>query len=289
MIQPLNEDSRRGIRESHKVELSAGKHIDSANTTGFLDTSRGSDFIHPDRLSRLQIEGTELTLQTEERNLNLQSENTNSSPDKRLETRDQLNTPALSLSHLQTESDTTNTTSNSFSLVADKIKIAPPKAKRAKLSMDNYRRNKAIKALGDRAKEVAFGKDETKFVFVDFGDLTQAKQQPLGESFATLTRLHFTQICLAQDFKGQRGSLIYQTLWQGSLGSDSTDQEALQTMDKAWEHLRLSSAGFVSVCADFVVLIYPAIEEWKFIEGNATFSSEMRLRYLVFESKLDFR
>ena len=67
------------------------------------------------------------------------------------------------------------------------------------------------------------------------------------------------------------------------------DQEALTIVEKAWEQLRLSSAGLISACADFVVLVYPAIEDWKFIERSANFSSEMRLRYLVFETNLDLR
>jgi hypothetical protein len=280
-IQPVNEDLGRNIGESLMGGLPADEHIDSACPADFLDTAGGSDFFHSDRLSRLQTADIRLSLQTEGTSRNLHSESIDLSPHKR----NQVQTLAQPHTRLQTEPDINIT----LSPVADKAETAAPKLKRAKISMDNYCRKKAIESPGDRVKEVAFGKDETKFVLVDFGDLNQAKQQPWGESFAALTKLHFTRICLAQDFKTQPDSLLHQTLWQGSLGPEPTDDEALQTMNKAWEHLRLSSAGFVSACADFIILMYPAIEEWKFIEGNASFSSDMRLRYLVFQSNLDFK
>ena len=166
-----------------------------------------------------------------------------------------------------------------------------PKGAVAKISMDNnYRRNKAIKDLGDGAKEVTFGKDEINSVVADFGNLTPAKQYSWGQTLAALTRIHFTKMCLAQDFKVQLRSLKYQTLWQGSLGLSPNDDEAMKTMDKAGEYLRLSSAGFVAMCQDFTILIYPAAtEEWKFLEAAASYSPEMRLRYLVFRTDVDFR
>lgn len=125
---------------------------------------------------------------------------------------------------------------------------------------------------------------------VDFGDLSHIKQHPWGLSFAALPKLDFTRSCLAQDFKAQRGSLVRNTLWKGNITAPTDqDQEASNIMERAWEQLRDTSAGLMSVCADFIVLIYPAIKEWKFIEEPATFSSGMRLRYLVFETSVDLR
>jgi hypothetical protein len=193
----------------------------------------------------------------------------------------------------------TTTGSNNIQLDAVNIpsadqgrpEVVPPKSKRPGLtiSLDSYRRKKAIKDLGDRGKEVIFGKDESKSIVADFGDLTLTNQHPWAQSFAGVSKLHFRKICLAQDFKAQLGSLQHQKLWQGSLGSSATDDEGLKTMDKAWEQLRLNSAGFLAVCPDFVVLVFPAIEEWKFIEGSANFLPEMRLRYLIFQANLDLK
>jgi hypothetical protein len=155
---------------------------------------------------------------------------------------------------------------------------------KTKISMDSYCQKKAIDDSGDGTKAVIFGKDETKSVVLDFGDLTSARQYPWGKSLADIDKLHFTKFCLAQDLKAQVDSFQYQTLWQASLGSSATDEQATQIMSKAWEHMRLNCAGFVSVCSEFIVLIYPAIEEWKFLEVYASFSPEMRLRYVVFQT-----
>ena len=197
---------------------------------------------------------------------------------------DQVRTMAGS-NHVQLDAANTSSTDQG------RPEVVPPKLKRpgSTISMDSYRRQKAIKDLGDRRKEVIFGKDESKSIVADFGDLTLTKQHVWAQSFAGVNRLHFRTICLAQDFKAQFGSLQHQTLWQGSLRSSTTDDESLKTMGKAWEQLHLSSAGLLAVCPDFVILVYPAIEEWKFVEGSANFSPEMRLRYLVFEANLDFR
>ncbi|KAG0647838.1 zinc finger 1 [Hyphodiscus hymeniophilus] len=168
--------------------------------------------------------------------------------------------------------------------------IVPTKPSRPTLSMnmESYRRKKAVKALGDGVKEVTFGKDETSSIVVDFGNLNSVKEHSWGQTLAALTTLRFTKLCLAQDFQAQFSSHQSQKLWQGSLGSGAEDEEAIKTMDRASEYLRLSSAGFVAVYPEFIVLVYPASEEWRFIEGTVSFPAEIRLRYFVFRSNLDF-
>lgn len=265
--------------------------LNTTSPEGFHNATQVTEPFPPDHLNRLlRTEDTTLGFQPERTPMNLQTEDSKSGLPIQAVDSDQRQQTGKILSHLQTQLDSSDT----LPAVQGTPEVASPKLRHAgtKMSMDGYRRKKAMKTLGERAKEVAFGKDETEFILVDFGDLNHAKQQPWGQSFAALTKFHFTQSCLAQDFKAQLGSLLCQTLWQGSLAvvdSEPQDQEALKILNKAWEHLRLNSAGFVCVCTDFVVLIYPAIEEWKFMERSASFSAEMRLRYLVFQTNLDLR
>jgi len=166
--------------------------------------------------------------------------------------------------------------------------IPKPQLPGAKLAMDSCRRKKAHKNLGDEEKEVIFGQFECNSVVAGFGDLSSTKEFPWGQTLTALTLVHFTKMCLAQDFKVQFGSGQYQTLWHGSLASSSTDEAASKAIDGASEHLRLCSAGLVAVCPQFVILVYPAIEVWKFIEGPTRFSLDTRLRYLVFQGSVDF-
>ena len=190
--------------------------------------------------------------------------------------------------HRSNQAEVNSASSPSIDQGRPEIVFSKPKRPTSKITMEYYRRNRAIKNLGERAKEITFGNDENESIFADFGDLTCVKQFPWGQTLAALTQVHFTKLCLAQDWKAQSGSLHYQILWQGSLCSISAD-EANTTIDKASRHLRLTSAGFVAICRHFMILIYPSIEEWKFLEGSVSFSKEAGLRYLVFRSSLDFR
>ena len=167
---------------------------------------------------------------------------------------------------------------------------AAPKAKRVKISVDDWKRKKAIRAVGIRAKQIIFGSQEKKSIVVDFGEIDQALQHPWGQKLASLTNIRFGQMCTVKDLEAQHGFLHRQILWQGSLASDSTDTESLKAIDMVVEQLRLLSAGLISVYEEFIILLYPAqFEEWKFLEGPANFPREIRLRYLIYQSDLDIR
>jgi chromo domain-containing protein 1 len=192
-------------------------------------------------------------------------------------------------SHNVSSTDDQQSSLSTTPVVTDSPTTAP-RAKRIKMTVDDYKRKKSMKALGVRAKEVIFGSQESKSIVVDFGDLEQALQHPWAQKLANLTQIRFDQMCMVKDLEAQHGFMNRQIFWQGSIASDLTDTESLTTIDIVVEQLRLISAGLISVFADFIILIYPAqFEEWKFLEGPANFSRDIRLRYLIFQSDLDIR
>ena len=284
---PAGSSMTKHARQDNATFNRAESPREEVNTAASQNAPLGSESLHPDRLRLVRSDAISLGPQEDSTTINFESEDTISNVPALVENHNHHFQLGNVLSRLQTHFDTPNT------LFSDQGKqdVISPQFKRTEASMSDYRQKQAAQALGEQAKEVAFGTDETQSVWVDFGDLSNIQQLPWSRSFATVTKLHFTQSCLAQDFKAQLGSLLRQTLWQGSLGSvvNEPDQAATRILDKAWEHLRLNSAGFVAVCPDFWVLVYPAIEEWKFIEGSANFSPEMRLRYLIFEANISLR
>jgi len=138
-------------------------------------------------------------------------------------------------------------------------------------------------ALGGRTKELILGNDEPLSIIVDFKDIGDALQQPWGQSFSAIQRLHFLKMCTAQDFAAQRSTLEFLMLWHGSFTS-ITDKQVLAKIDHVSQHLRLCSGGFISACKNFNVLIYPAMEEWGFVGAPTNSSSQDTLRYLIFQS-----
>ncbi|PMD38739.1 hypothetical protein L207DRAFT_390959, partial [Hyaloscypha variabilis F] len=160
-----------------------------------------------------------------------------------------------------------------------------------KMKIDDFRRKKALKELGNRAKEVTFGLDESQSLMLDVGDLSQALRLPWGLSFSGITKILFDQMCIAQDFQVQQGLLQRSRLWHGNmLPADSGDSETIKAIDKAADELICRSAGLLSSIQDFLVLVFPAKrDEWKFLEGMLDYSQDARLRYFIFQSNIDIR
>jgi len=166
-----------------------------------------------------------------------------------------------------------------------------PKPQRAKMNLDYYRQKKAMKLLGNRAKEVIFGSHEQQSFLFDFGDLDQALQYPWAPSFASLLTVPFNQMIMAQDFKIQSPVLRCQALWQGSLApADPVDSEAVKVIDKVADELVLRSAGLISSFEEYSILTFPSKkDEWRFLEQTFGNPQEARLRYFVFSCALDIK
>jgi hypothetical protein len=160
-----------------------------------------------------------------------------------------------------------------------------------KIDMNEYRRNKAMRELGSRAKEVTFGLDETQSLILDFGDMSQALGLPWGLAFSGVSKVRFDQMCIAQDFQVQQGFLQRLRLWHGNLlPTDVGDTEAVKAIDKAADELVRKSAGLFSSFPDFLVLTFPAKkDEWKFLESTLDYPQDARLRYFIFQSNVDIR
>jgi chromo domain-containing protein 1 len=170
--------------------------------------------------------------------------------------------------------------------------VPAPKAKQ-RIKMDDYRRKKAFNELGDRAKEVTFGIDETQSLMLDFGDMNQVLELPWGRFFTGITKVRFDQMCIAQDFQAQQGLLQRLRLWHGNLlPADASDPEAVKSIDKAADELVRKSVGLFSSFPNFLVLAFPAKkDEWKFLESTIDYPQDTRarLRYFIFQSDVDIR
>jgi len=154
-----------------------------------------------------------------------------------------------------------------------------------KMTIGDHRRKAASKAFGARGKEVLFGSDATRSIAVDFGDFGESLQQSWGVSFSSIPTIKFDQMCTAQDFEAQHQSLERRICWRGSLSADPADRAAISELDRIWEQLRLLPGGLISVCPEFVVLLYPASEEWKFTEPSSNLATSTGLKYVIFETR----
>ena len=157
-----------------------------------------------------------------------------------------------------------------------------------KLNLEEYR-NRNAGLVNNRAKEIIFGHDEPQSIVVDFGDIGDAAQEAWGQVFVARPTFYFHQVCTAQDFGALSGFLLCAVLWNGSLTANPTDKAAVDKLNKFSQNLRLYSGGLISVSADFVILIYPAMEEWKVIKASTNLSPEDRLRYLIFRPSVDIK
>ena len=158
----------------------------------------------------------------------------------------------------------------------------------SKLNVEEYH-NRNMGLVNSRVKEVIFGHDEPQSIVVDFGEIGDAAQTAWGQLFAARPTFTFHQLCTAQDFGALYSFLPRAVLWNGSLTVNPTDKAAVEKLNKFSQNLRLYSGGLLSVSADFAILIYPAMEEWKVINAASNFSSEDRLRYLIFRPSVDIK
>ncbi|KAK6583590.1 hypothetical protein PZA11_003320 [Diplocarpon coronariae] len=145
-------------------------------------------------------------------------------------------------------------------------------------------RQKATESLSARVKEVVFGSDESRSLFLDFGDLKLEESEPWKLALTSDSKINFHQICLAQDVKSQQGLIMRQKLWCGSLtAADPEHSEMHKSIDQVVDELVLRAAGLVSTFAGFAILIFPSKkEEWRFLEDFARYSFDAPLRYMIF-------
>jgi len=161
-----------------------------------------------------------------------------------------------------------------------------PQVLRKKVSLDDYKKQKALANVGERAKNVVFGSDAIHSAFFDFGEL-ELGQEPWKQEFSVTTQFLFNQLCMAQDLKSQQGLLHRRALKHGSLQpADPNNPAMIKFVDHVAEELILRVGGLLSTCDNFAILLYPSKrEEWSFLEQSR--SIESRLRYTIF--KHDFQ
>ncbi|KAH7413437.1 hypothetical protein BKA64DRAFT_354531 [Cadophora sp. MPI-SDFR-AT-0126] len=156
-------------------------------------------------------------------------------------------------------------------------------AKRNKVvSMDDYKKQKAMAKAGERAKKLVFGYDAIHSAFFDFGEV-EPGQEFWKQEFLSTAQFAFNRFCMAQDLKSQQGLLHRRSLKHGCLQpADSDNPAMLKFVNHVADELILRIGGLLTTCESFAILLYPTKrEEWSFLEQSA--SEESRLRYLIFK------
>ncbi|PVH80903.1 hypothetical protein DL98DRAFT_571518 [Cadophora sp. DSE1049] len=178
-----------------------------------------------------------------------------------------------------TQLDVGQPTSNPSQLTA-------PAERKKVVSMGDYKKQKAVANVSERAKNLVFGYDAIHSAFFDFGEV-EPGQGLWKQEFLSTARFVFNQLCMAQDLKSQQGLLHRRALKHGSLQpADSNNPAMLKFVDHVAEELILRVGGLLTACENFAILLYPSKrEEWNFLEQSP--SVESRLRYLIF--KHDFQ
>ncbi|KAK0127922.1 hypothetical protein ONS96_007421 [Cadophora gregata f. sp. sojae] len=159
---------------------------------------------------------------------------------------------------------------------------APMKRKKV-VSLGDYKKQKAVANVGERAKNLVFGYDAIHSAFFDFGEVKQGQDEPWKQEFLSTTQFIFNQLCMAQDLKLQQGLLHRRAFQHGSLQpADPSNPSMLKFVDHVAEELILRLGGLLTTCEHFAILLYPSKrEEWSFLEQSS--SVEARLCYLIFK------
>jgi chromo domain-containing protein 1 len=154
-----------------------------------------------------------------------------------------------------------------------------PKSKR--LDLDKSGQVTDTGNLNPRLKLVFFGADSNKQpIKVDFGEIPPGSLW--GRTCANLEVIRFDQMCAAQDFWFKYKSP--QHLWEGNLGIDHADSDGRTIVGQVAEQLRLGSTGLLALCGEVAILAHPgSAEEWSYLGSTASSSSDLELRYLVFD------
>lgn len=163
------------------------------------------------------------------------------------------------------------------------------KVPRRKVSITQYRLQKARQEIGARAKPVYFGQNELEPVLLDFGDITNGQDSPWKREFNNLDKVVFRHICIAQDLQAQQGYIQRRTIFRGSLlAADAENQETAKVLEKVRDELVVRSAGLLASLPTFAIVLFPALrDEWSYLEASSDFPTEGQLRYLVFELDRD--
>ncbi|PQE09843.1 chromo domain-containing protein [Rutstroemia sp. NJR-2017a BBW] len=149
------------------------------------------------------------------------------------------------------------------------------------LDLDKSRREIDLEGSNTRLKRVIFGADsDGQRISVDFGELPAGSLW--SETCAKLEVIRFDQMCAAQDFYFKYKSP--QQLWEGNLGIDHADSDSKMVVGQVAENLRLGSTGLLALCEEVAILLHPtSAEDWNYLGSTASSSSDLELRYLVFD------
>ncbi|KHJ33508.1 putative chromo domain-containing protein [Erysiphe necator] len=138
----------------------------------------------------------------------------------------------------------------------------------------------------DSVKEVVLGADNSSFISLDFGNIQMISENYLKDTIMATKKIHFNQLCIAQDFQSQYCSIKSPVIWQESFTSvDPNDRDTTKKIEIVFNELVIRCAGLLAVVNKFIILMFPVRrEEWRFIDQSPEISAEFRLRYSIFSN-----
>ncbi|KAH7370875.1 hypothetical protein BKA65DRAFT_25624 [Rhexocercosporidium sp. MPI-PUGE-AT-0058] len=169
------------------------------------------------------------------------------------------------------------------SVPASHLPSQPMLEAKRKITLGDYKRQKAMANHDVRAKDVVFGFDGTQSAFFNFGDIDQSDQALWKQEFTSAPRIVLNQLCMAQDLRAQQGLLQRCVLKHGNLEpADPANPAMVKFIGHVVDELILRAGGLLSTFENFAILIYPSKrEEWSFLEPHST--SVSGLRYFIFK------
>ncbi|KAK5988680.1 hypothetical protein PT974_10166 [Cladobotryum mycophilum] len=156
-----------------------------------------------------------------------------------------------------------------------------------KMSLDDYRAAQLNREAVQ--KESQLGSDTSQSISLSFSDIPVDRDLAWISKFNAETRLVFTHVCTAQDFRSQiriEGALVNKQLNEGTISSATHSA----TVEVLADRLRLGSRGVLSRGENYCVLLFPSgCDDWKPVNlVGSLVSTDRPLRYIIFEPPSSF-
>ncbi|RKF63535.1 putative chromo domain-containing protein [Erysiphe neolycopersici] len=138
----------------------------------------------------------------------------------------------------------------------------------------------------DLIKEVVVGVECLTLFPLNFGNFEISTEKTLKETMDSVDKIHFNQLCIAQDFQNQHCLIKSPVIWQEKFTTvDPNDRDTIKKIEMVFNELVIRCAGLLAVINKYVILMFPVRrEEWRFIDQSPEISPEFRLRYAIFSN-----
>ncbi|RKF65423.1 hypothetical protein GcC1_121002 [Golovinomyces cichoracearum] len=149
-------------------------------------------------------------------------------------------------------------------------------------------KQRSTNSMNSIVKEVVLGNENQNSAFLNFGKLKLSTEITLKSTIIAVDKIHFNQLCIAQDFQTQDRLKEFPVLWQENISVvNPNDKNAMKIIEMIFNQLVLRSAGLAATVSEYTILLFPVKrEEWRYIDQSPEVSPEFRLRYAIFSNRV---